>query len=78
VADRIHREHEAGTDGFAVEEHGVIDDALAIARAAEGDIGNDLFDPLPARPVHGLDDPAIRESSVDDAVALALRMLEDS
>lgn len=53
-----------------------IDDALAIARAAEGDVGNDLFDPLPARPIHGLDDPAIRDATVDDAVALALRMLE--
>jgi PmbA protein len=61
-------------DAKALDE--AIDDALAIARAAEGDIGNDLFDPLPDRPVHGLDDPAIRESSVDDAVALALRMLE--
>lgn len=53
-----------------------IDDALAIARAAEGDAGNDLFDPIPARPIHGLDDATLRQCTVDDAVALALQMLD--
>lgn len=52
-----------------------IDDAVAIARAAEGDVGNDLFDPIALRPIHGLYDRAVAASSVDDAVALALRML---
>ncbi len=53
-----------------------IDDAVAIARAAGGDPGNDLFDPIPHRPVYGLCDPTLRECSVEDAVALALKMVD--
>jgi len=53
-----------------------IDDAIAIARAASGDAGNDLFDPIPHRPVYGLCDPALRDCGVEDAVAMALRMID--
>lgn len=52
-----------------------IDDAIAIARANAGDAGNDLSDPLPIRPIGGLDDAATRACGVEDAVDLAKRML---
>ena len=53
-----------------------IDDALAIARAGQSDVGNDLADPLPVRTIYGLDDAAIRACTVDDAVDLAMKLLE--
>ena len=54
-----------------------IDDAIAIAKAADGDDGNDLADPGPVRPI-GLDDASLRDCSVDDAVDLAVKMLAAS
>ncbi len=52
-----------------------IDDALAIARASGPDVGNDLVDPRPVRPVGGLFDSRVVALSADDAVGLAARML---
>jgi PmbA protein len=53
-----------------------IDDAIAIARAGQSDVGNDLTDPVPVRPIYGLNDEAIRACTVEDAVNLAMKLLE--
>jgi PmbA protein len=55
-----------------------IDDALAIARATGPDVGNDLVDPRPVRPIGGLYDPRVPALSADDAVALAVRLLQSA
>jgi len=60
-------------DGKALDE--AIDDAIAIAKAAEEDPGNDLFDPTPARPIYGLSDARVRTMSIDDVTALAARLI---
>ncbi len=60
-------------DGKALDE--AIADALAIARASEDDDGNDLSDPLPTRPIHGLCDPHVKAVEVGDVVTLAQNML---
>jgi PmbA protein len=52
-----------------------IDDALAIARAAGPDLGNDLVEPRPVRAIGGLFDRRVVALSADDAVGLAARML---
>lgn len=52
-----------------------IDDAIAIARAADGDDGNDLADPIATRPIGGLDDARVRDCGVDVAVDMAVKML---
>jgi PmbA protein len=55
-----------------------IDDALAIARAAGPDAGNDLVEPRPVRPIGGLYDRRVPAMTADDAVGLAVRLLQSA
>ncbi len=76
IGDRIGFASVNRRDPKALDE--AIDDALAIARAADGDAGNDLGDPSPLRPIGGLDDASLRDCGVDLAVELAVKMLAAS
>jgi PmbA protein len=73
VGDRLGFASVNRRDPKALDE--AIDDAIAIAKAAAGDAGNDLADPLPVRPIGGLNDARIASATVDDAVDLAVKML---
>ena len=73
IGDRIGFASVNRRDPKALDE--AIDDALAIARAADGDPGNDLADPSPVRFIGGLDDHSLRDCGVDVTVDLAVKML---
>ncbi len=63
-------------DGASLDE--AIDDALAIAKASPADVANDLVDPMPLRPIGGLNDPRVAALTVDDTVNMARELLAAS